>query len=351
MHSNQPHHWKRRHFSTFTLSLALAATNKQSSAFSNPTSFASRQFPHITSTLLRDDIGYYQPPYNSSNDYTDDFNIRQESEDAFTTDATYTLFDQDTPFSINEQSQNHQPPLPRGFTYEEYYTDPEISGSIIADASSSSTTSTSSDLCAPEINKWTTLMTSGTNAAIHRPGPAMTLQEGMEILYNDLKDLTSHDYQMIEGYWDDLLPTVSYLGSYKAERIKQALRVAYRAHLGQMRKSGEPFIIHPVEVALLLSGMKMDAETVMAGLLHDTVEDTDLTFEQVEAMFGKEVRNIVEGETKVSKLPKLAFAEYADEQAENLRQMFIAMTDDYRIIIVKVSDAGYLSWLVHMLIL
>lgn len=181
-------------------------------------------------------------------------------------------------------------------------------------------------------------MTDGTNAALHRPGKEMTLEEGIEILYNDLKDLSSLDYDNIERYWDKLLPTVSYLGTSNAAKVKQALRVAYRAHRSQMRKSGEPFIIHPVEVALLLSGMQMDAETVMAGLLHDTVEDTDLTFEQVEGMFGWEVRNIVEGETKVSKLPKLAFADYADEQAENLRQMFIAMTDDYRIIIVKLAD-------------
>jgi len=76
----------------------------------------------------------------------------------------------------------------------------------------------------------------------------------------------------------------------------------------------------------------------MSGLLHDTVEDTDLTFTQVEAMFGKTVKAIVEGETKVSKLPKLAFNGYADEQAENLRQMFVAMTEDYRIIIVKLAD-------------
>ncbi|KAL7537533.1 hypothetical protein ACHAXR_007884 [Thalassiosira sp. AJA248-18] len=237
-------------------------------------------------------------------------------------------------------------PLPNGFTYdddddEEYsngeyyedysdglYEDPEVDGTIVADSSS----------YAPEVNKWTTLMADGTNAAIHRPGKEMTLEEGMEILYNDLKDLSDYDIMMITGYWEQLLPTVAYLGTSNAAKVKQALRVAYRAHRAQMRKSGEPFIIHPVEVALLLSGMKMDAETVMAGLLHDTVEDTDLTFEQVEAMFGQEVKNIVEGETKVSKLPKLAFADYADEQAENLRQMFIAMTDDYRIIIVKLAD-------------
>ena len=213
-----------------------------------------------------------------------------------------------------------------------FYEDPEIDGSVVANGS------TGWGLYAPEVNKWTTLMADGTNAAIHRPGREMTLEEGMEILYNDLKDLSAEDYVNIETYWDRLVPTLAYLGRDARRQVKQALCVAYRAHRSQVRKSGEPYIIHPVEVGLLLSGMKMDASTVMSGLLHDTVEDTDLTFEQVEAMFGLEVRNIVEGETKVSKLPKLAFADYADEQAENLRQMFIAMTDDYRIIIVKLAD-------------
>ena len=239
------------------------------------------------------------------------------------------------------ESSSSSVPLPKGFTFDEEYDDDfedaEIDGTIVADSYDYGS-AVESGCFAPEVNKWTTLMTDGTNAALHRPGKEMTLEEGIEILYNDLKDLSTHDYDNIERYWDKLLPTVSYLGTSNAAKVKQALRVAYRAHRSQMRKSGEPFIIHPVEVALLLSGMQMDAETVMAGLLHDTVEDTDLTFEQVEGMFGLEVRNIVEGETKVSKLPKLAFADYADEQAENLRQMFIAMTDDYRIIIVKLAD-------------
>jgi GTP pyrophosphokinase len=162
--------------------------------------------------------------------------------------------------------------------------------------------------------------------------------EDVEALYQNLKDMSPFDREQVDRYWNDLMPTVSYLGTEQVAKIWDALRVAYRAHRGQMRKSGEPFIIHPVEVALLLSGLKMDASTVMAGLLHDTVEDTDLTFSQIEAMFGHTVRSIVEGETKVSKLPKLAFSDYADEQAENLRQMFVAMTDDYRIIIVKLAD-------------
>lgn len=213
------------------------------------------------------------------------------------------------------------------------------------------------DLLAPEVDKWTEVMSNMTtfpnknpdsspNSAadklyttrILRRKMSVLLQQGIDILYPKLKDMAQEDNEQIELYWDKILPKVSYLGSANAAKIKQALRVAYCAHNHQRRKSGEPFVIHPVEVALLLTELRMDVETIMAGLLHDTVEDTELTFEQVEAMFGCVVRSIVEGETKVSKLPKLAFSDYADEQAENLRQMFVAMTDDYRIIIVKLAD-------------
>lgn len=185
-------------------------------------------------------------------------------------------------------------------------------------------------LTAPEVSNWTSIM-----------GGVFLQKEQRETvdqIYQGLADMSPYDCEQVDIYWDDLLPAVSYLGTQRVVKVYDALRVAYRAHRGQMRKSGEPFIIHPVEVSALLAGLKMDAETVMAGLLHDTVEDTDLTFELVEEMFGPVVRSIVEGETKVSKLPKLAFSEYADEQAENLRQMFVAMTDDYRIIIVKLAD-------------
>jgi GTP pyrophosphokinase len=183
----------------------------------------------------------------------------------------------------------------------------------------------------PEVSNWTSIMTKGMFFNKKQP-------ETVDQVYEDLRDMSSDDCEQVDQYWDQLMPVVSYLGTEKVAKVYDALRVAYRAHRGQMRKSGEPFIIHPVEVSLLLAGLKMDSETVMSGLLHDTVEDTDLTFELVEGMFGKVVRSIVEGETKVSKLPKIALTEYADEQAENLRQMFVAMTDDYRIIIVKLAD-------------
>ena len=193
-------------------------------------------------------------------------------------------------------------------------------------------TTSSSAQTDPEVNNWTAIMMKG--LFFNRPKKPETVDQ----VYKDLRDMSTYDCDQVNCYWDKLLPAVSYLGTERVTKLYDALRVAYRAHRGQMRKSGEPFIIHPVEVALLLAGLKMDSETVMAGLLHDTVEDTDLTFELVEGMFGKTVRSIVEGETKVSKLPKLAFSDYADEQAENLRQMFVAMTDDYRIIIVKLAD-------------
>ena len=214
--------------------------------------------------------------------------------------------------------------------------------------SSVMTNATDSSMASPpEVNQWTSLMTSGVSEMWDTHSGLRGFSNGddddddqhhVDRLYEALRDLSEMDLAEIESYWERLLPKVSYLGTEKALAVYNGLRVAYRAHREQRRKSGEPFIIHPVEVALLLADLQMDYETVVAGLLHDTVEDTDLTLEDIDNMFGSVVRSIVEGETKVSKLPKLGFADYADEQAENLRQMFVAMSDDYRIIIVKLAD-------------
>ncbi|WP_199188296.1 RelA/SpoT family protein [Deinococcus arcticus] len=128
-------------------------------------------------------------------------------------------------------------------------------------------------------------------------------------------------------------------------RIEAAYAFARDAHDGVSRKSGEPYITHPVAVAVILARLGMDTDSIMAGLLHDTVEDVDgVTFELIESQFGPDVRRIVEGETKVSKLSKQGSqsAEVSetgrDVQAENLRQMLIAMTGDIRIIVVKLAD-------------
>ncbi|WP_245588552.1 RelA/SpoT family protein [Deinococcus pimensis] len=137
--------------------------------------------------------------------------------------------------------------------------------------------------------------------------------------------------------FEQLIDTLSDRTPEDRERVQRAYELAERAHRGVARKSGEPYITHPVAVAQILADLNMDTDAVIAGLLHDTVEDTDVTFEEVERGFGPEVRRIVEGETKVSKLTKMS-ASLQDEQAENLRQMLIAMTGDIRIIIVKLAD-------------
>lgn len=134
---------------------------------------------------------------------------------------------------------------------------------------------------------------------------------------------------------DTLRHKASYLGEAALARLSEAYTFAYRAHDGMRRRSGEPFISHPVAVTEILADLRLDAEALIAGLLHDTVEDTEVTFEEIEATFGPTVRRIVEGETKIS---KLAVRAYEDEQAENLRQMLLAMVSDVRIILVKLAD-------------
>ncbi|GJP68392.1 hypothetical protein CLOP_g25110 [Closterium sp. NIES-67] len=150
--------------------------------------------------------------------------------------------------------------------------------------------------------------------------------------------------------WEELLPCITYLSPTQLQVVRHALRLAFRAHDGQKRKSGEPYIIHPVEVARILGQLEMDWETVVAGLLHDTVEDTDeVSFEQIEAAYGPAVRRIVEGETKVSKLGKVKDGSKADVKADDLRQMFLAMTEEVRVIIVKLADRLHnMRTLTHM---
>ncbi|PIN08766.1 GTP diphosphokinase [Handroanthus impetiginosus] len=145
-----------------------------------------------------------------------------------------------------------------------------------------------------------------------------------------------------DSLWEDLKPSISYLPSEELELVHKALNLAFEAHDGQKRRSGEPFIIHPVAVAQILGELELDWESIAAGLLHDTVEDTSVTFERIEEDFGPTVRHIVEGETKVSKLGKLKSKDEnlsgQDVKADDLRQMFLAMTEEVRVIIVKLAD-------------
>ncbi|PWA97028.1 HD/PDEase domain, RelA/SpoT family, Beta-grasp domain protein [Artemisia annua] len=158
-----------------------------------------------------------------------------------------------------------------------------------------------------------------------------------------LSSPSGYDHISAEFLWEDLKPDIAYLTPDELELVHNALKLAFEAHDGQKRRSGEPFIVHPVEVARILGELELDWESIAAGLLHDTVEDTNVvTFERIEKEFGVTVRHIVEGETKVSKLGKLKckneISAVQDVKAHDLRQMFLAMTEEVRVIIVKLAD-------------
>jgi len=118
-------------------------------------------------------------------------------------------------------------------------------------------------------------------------------------------------------------------------QIRAAFEYADKCHEGQKRKSGEPYIIHPVAVAQIVADQKLDSESIIAALLHDVIEDTPATHEDVEKMFSPTIADLVEG---VSKLTRIQYATKEDEQMENLRKMLFAMSKDIRVILIKVSD-------------
>ncbi len=126
-----------------------------------------------------------------------------------------------------------------------------------------------------------------------------------------------------------------YLSAADVEKIREAYRYADSAHLGQFRKSGEPYITHPIAVATILASWKMDAETVEAGLMHDVLEDTGRSKREMAERFGTDVAELVDG---VSKLDKLRFSSNEIAQAESFRKMLLAMSRDVRVILVKLAD-------------
>src|SRR5450432_2987035 len=119
------------------------------------------------------------------------------------------------------------------------------------------------------------------------------------------------------------------------EIVRKAYEFSLKNHAGQIRASGKPYLVHPLEVALVLAEMKLDTVAVAAGLLHDSVEDTSVTIVDIRKEFGEQVAHIVEGVTKISKID---FATREEQQAENLRKMMLAMVDDIRVVLIKLAD-------------
>lgn len=139
-----------------------------------------------------------------------------------------------------------------------------------------------------------------------------------------------------DGLFEDLICAVNEtMDREDIEYIKKAYEIAREAHEGQYRRSGEPYIIHPVQVAKILYELGMDSESMIAALLHDVVEDTELTKEDVKRDFGEDVSELVEGVTKLGKVPLFTKEE---QQAENVRKMLMAMSHDIRVIIIKLAD-------------
>ena len=158
-----------------------------------------------------------------------------------------------------------------------------------------------------------------------------------EIKKADANVKTMEDFTSPEILYDELIASVKkYHPSTDISMIEKAYKIAYEAHEGQKRKSGEPYIIHPLCVAIILADLELDKETIVAGLLHDVVEDTVMTTEEITKEFGAEVALLVDGVTKLGQLSYSA--DKVEVQAENLRKMFLAMAKDIRVILIKLAD-------------
>ncbi|NLL79308.1 MAG: bifunctional (p)ppGpp synthetase/guanosine-3',5'-bis(diphosphate) 3'-pyrophosphohydrolase [Clostridiales bacterium] len=163
-----------------------------------------------------------------------------------------------------------------------------------------------------------------------------------ELVLDDGRIEEIKEFQSPEKLYEELIARVrKYHPSDDISMIEKAYQVAFEAHKNQVRKSGEPYIIHPLCVAIILADLELDKETIVAGLLHDVVEDTIMTDEEIAEKFGADVALLVDGVTKLEQLP--LSREGADDsrlemQAENLRKMFLAMAKDIRVILIKLAD-------------
>ncbi len=134
---------------------------------------------------------------------------------------------------------------------------------------------------------------------------------------------------------NELDKLISYLKNDEKELIIKALNFSDKAHANQLRKSGEPFILHPIEVAKILTTIKLDSDSIIAGLLHDTVEDTKFTINDIQNKFGYQIAELVEGLTKIS---NYSLKVNKQKLGENYRKLLLAATMDLRVILIKLAD-------------
>ena len=159
----------------------------------------------------------------------------------------------------------------------------------------------------------------------------------VDIIEDDRDESEKKDFIPPEILYNELIAKVrKYHPSTNVTQIEKAYQIAYNAHKEQVRKSGEPYIIHPICVAMILADLELDKETIVGGLLHDVVEDTAMTLKDIENEFGSEVALIVDGVTKLGQLSYSS--DKVELQAENLRKMFLAMAKDIRVILIKLAD-------------
>ena len=160
-------------------------------------------------------------------------------------------------------------------------------------------------------------------------------QQEMEAQAGQIKP--TKEFVSPESLYDELIASVRrYHPSADISLIEKAYKIADEAHKGQVRKSGEAYIIHPLCVAIILAELELDKETIVAGILHDVVEDTVMTEEEIAKEFSEEVALLVDGVTKLGQLPY--DADKVEVQAENMRKMFLAMAKDIRVILIKLAD-------------
>ncbi len=159
-----------------------------------------------------------------------------------------------------------------------------------------------------------------------------------ETFEKSLRDLTmpeSIDPAVLDSFEEIVTRYKNYTDVDESEKLRNAFIFAYKAHGAQLRRTGEPYIIHPLATTEILTELEVDTDTLVAALLHDTVEDTDVNLGLIEELFGDEVVQLVDG---VTKLNKISYSSKEEVQAENMRKMFLAMAKDIRVVLIKLAD-------------